>query len=132
MDPNHLPVGPVPVGPARLPWPQDHHRRPAAAVGHRYGHLTPGDRDLLAHVTGEHLHPDLDDEPGPVSRFAARLATDRAAGHLPWAQPVDAGYLLGLAAQSARTGCPDPVVSPVLERALAYVAAHSGHLDVTA
>jgi hypothetical protein len=108
--------------------------RPVAAVEARnvFDGLTAADRELIFQVTGQRLEPGFDPARESVSRFAASIAGDRAAGRLAPGQEVTAVYLKDLDRRYARAGGPNPIGAH-LDSAVGYLA-RTGvrRIDVTA
>ncbi|GAA0573965.1 hypothetical protein GCM10010172_68210 [Paractinoplanes ferrugineus] len=92
--------------------------------------LTPADRELIFHVTGQQLGVAAMKEK-PTS-FAVAIANERAVGHLAPGQPVTGFYLKDLHHRYQRAGAPSPI-GQYLPRALAYLE-QSGprRIDVSA
>lgn len=107
----------------------------AVGSGNVYDYLTDADRELIFQATGRRVEPGFDPRKGGLtSIFAHQVATDRRLGVLAPGQDISAAYLRdgALRYEAAKTGF-NPFSGPIMDKALAYVAAHSGgHVDVGA
>ncbi len=94
-----------------------------------FDQLTPADRDLIQHVTGQRIGPGFDPAAETPSAFATTIAAERGAGLLAPGQEVTAVYLKDLHHRYQRTG--RSPVTPYLDKAVSHLRGNS-HFDVSA
>jgi hypothetical protein len=123
---SHTPFPAVtPHSPATAAERADRAERPRSG----FDQLTPADRDLIQHVTGQRIGPGFDPAAETPSTFAATIAAERAAGRLAPGQEVTAVYLKDLDRRYRRASR-NPI-APYLDRAVGYLPGNS-HFDVSA
>jgi hypothetical protein len=123
------------LGTSHTPFPVVAPVTPVAARPERprsgYEQLTPADRDLIQHVTGQRIGPGFDPATEPATAFAAALASERSAGRLSPGQEVTPVYLKDLDRRLARTGR-NPI-GPHLGKAVGFLQGTGpSHFDVSA
>jgi hypothetical protein len=109
--------------------PARHERADRTRTG--FEQLTEADRNLIQHVTGQHITAGFDPAKEQVTAFAATLAAERAAGRLSPGQEVTPVYLKDLDRRLQRTGR-NPI-GPYLDKAVSFLQGPGpSHFDVSA